>query len=52
MFMSLQGAAVLTMSDFTAHTCLAVGSLYSKEEMFATHVLSSKVSGVNIVRNT
>ncbi|XP_025113317.1 LOW QUALITY PROTEIN: nucleoporin NUP188 homolog [Pomacea canaliculata] len=39
-----KGAAVLTMSDFTAHTCLAVGSLYSKEEMFATHVLSSKAS--------
>ena len=39
----LQGAAMLSLSDFTSHTCLAVTHLYTNEDIFVTSVITSKV---------
>ncbi|KAK7495801.1 hypothetical protein BaRGS_00013021 [Batillaria attramentaria] len=40
-----RGAAMLALSNFTPHTCLAITQLYSNEDIFAANLLTSKVSG-------
>ncbi|KAK7095521.1 nucleoporin NUP188-like [Littorina saxatilis] len=47
-----KGAAMLSLSDFTSHTCLSLTHLYTNEDIFTTPVITPKVSGAVTQTNT